>query len=784
MTPLQNVLGRLSGVKKSGDEYSARCPAHEDRKASLSLSETSDGAVLLKCHAGCNASEILAPIGLELRDLFPPKSCPHPSGNGKPKTSGPTFPMAKDAVAHLQSHHGKRSAFWTYHDVQGDPCGLILRWDKHDGKHIRPVAKHEDGWRIGAMPEPRPLYGLPKLAEAKRVIICEGEKATDAARNLVFVATTSAGGSGAASKSDWTPLAGKNVLILPDNDAPGRKYAETVAGILGRLTPPAEVRILDLAQHAPNLPEGGDLADVLADTEWCGLPLGDNAQPADLAALLKRLAQEVEPWQQPADADPNIENQGEQKRGPNYAEQLVRLAHSHFRFGRTEKDDLFAVALKGPNLAIMLKGSGDALRAKLARMYRQATGRTPGASALADAMTVLAGEAMEAEPEPVHLRLAAHDGGVVIDLGNRDGRAVIVRPGAWEVVDRSPILFRRTALTGALPTPTRGGTLTDLREFLNVTDESWPLIAGWLVAALLPDIPHAVLLLSGLQGTGKSCAARELVLLVDPSAAPLRSEPRDLEQWQIVASGSWAVAIDNLSHISAWLSDALCKAATGDGLVKRKLYTDGDLAVIAFRRVVLLTSIDAGALRGDLGDRLLLADLEPIPPTARRCEREIDALFAERQPSLFGALLDALAAVLAKLPHVRPAQLPRMADFGRVLAAADAAEVTEGALERFCAQQGRIAGEVIDADPFGVALVDFMRVQRRWDGTATELLAALRPDFSDKMPYGFPKPNGVKGRLKRLTPALATQDITVTWERQGSTRERRRLIYLVVGKAA
>jgi hypothetical protein len=101
-------------------------------------------------------------------------------------------------------------------------------------------------------------------------------------------------------------------------------------------------------------------------------------------------------------------------------------------------------------------------------------------------------------------------------------------------------------------------------------------------------MPHAVLLLSGFQGSGKSCAARVLVPLVDSPAAPLRSEPRDLEQWQVAASGSWAVATDNLSQISTWLSDAICKAATGDGLVKRKLYTDGELAVLAFRRAVLL----------------------------------------------------------------------------------------------------------------------------------------------------------------------------------------------------
>src|SRR5690606_17331555 len=146
---------------------------------------------------------------------------------------------------------------------------------------------------------------------------------------------------------------------------------------------------------------------------------------------------------------------------------------------------------------------------------------------------------------------------------------------------------------------------------------------------------------------------------------------------------------------------------TGDGLVRRKLYTDGDLAVISFRRVVLLTSIDPGALRGDLGERLLLADLELIPELNRRTETELDSLFVERWPRLFGALLDALAATMTKLPVVSPKRLPRMADFGRVLAASDAAGVTAGALQQLLSQNNRIAAEVVDADPFAGAVVEF-----------------------------------------------------------------------------
>jgi putative DNA primase/helicase len=295
MTPIETLLARLPGAKKAGNSWSARCPVHDDRHASLSVSTGDDGRVLLHCHAGCDTAAIVAALGLELRDLFPPKAGPTPARNGKPTGGGRTFATAEDAVAALERRHGKRSALWTYHDAQGEPVGLVVRWDKTGGKDIRPVARHSDGWRIGAMPEPRPLYGLPDLAAARRVIVCEGEKAADAARSLGFVATTSAGGSQAATKPDWGPLRNKEVVILPDHDAAGEKYANDVAQ-LATAAGAASVRILRLADHAPDLPYKGDLADVLSDERWCGLPLGDAAEPADLATLIEQLAQAVEPW--------------------------------------------------------------------------------------------------------------------------------------------------------------------------------------------------------------------------------------------------------------------------------------------------------------------------------------------------------------------------------------------------------------------------------------------------------------------------------------------------------
>ncbi len=299
MTPVDRVLAKLPGAKKSGKGWSARCPAHDDRNPSLSVSEGDDGTVLLKCHSGCTTAAILDAVGLTPRDLFPNKVDAAPKRNGKPHTNAPSgrlFASASDAVAELERIHGKRSALWTYHDATANPVGLVVRWNQSEGKKdIRPVSRHADGWRVGAMPNPRTLYGLPELETAKCVIVTEGEKAADAARSLGFVATTSAGGSQAAKMSNWQPLAGKEVWILPDNDAPGRKYADAVAAILARLHPVPAVRVIEL----PNLPEGGDIVD------WIEAH-GDAAEPAAMRAEIEALAGAVEAEEgghEPNDAD-------------------------------------------------------------------------------------------------------------------------------------------------------------------------------------------------------------------------------------------------------------------------------------------------------------------------------------------------------------------------------------------------------------------------------------------------------------------------------------------------
>ena len=124
--------------------------------------------------------------------------------------------------------------------------------------------------------------------------------------------------------------------------------------------------------------------------------------------------------------------------------------------------------------------------------------------------------------------------------------------------------------------------------------------------------------------------------------------------------------------------------------------------------VIALTSIDAGALRGDLGERLLLVELEPIAPEHRRTEQALNEAYRVAHPEILGALLDLLAAVLGRLASVRVPKLPRMADFARVLAAVDATLGTDS-LTLYAEQGKRIAGEVLDADPVGEVVATWVR---------------------------------------------------------------------------
>jgi hypothetical protein len=303
-----------------------------------------------------------------------------------------------------------------------------------------------------------------------------------------------------------------------------------------------------------------------------------------------------------------------------------------------------------------------AFRRWLARQFYQEHEKAPGSQALQDTVTVLEGKALFDGPEyPVYTRLAEHAGAIYLDLADADWRTVKITPDGWQVANESPVKFRRPRGMLPLPCPVTGGCLDDLRQLFNIKDDqAWRLLKGFLVQMLNPKGPYPALIFHGEQGSAKSTQCRMVRALNDPNTAPLRAAPRDGRDLIIAATNGWVIALDNLSSVSDWLSDAICRLATGGGFATRELYSDGEESLFDAERPVILNGIEELATRGDLLDRAIVIYLPSIPEEHRRPEATLWSDFAAQHPKILGALLDAVSMALRKRDDVQLKGLPRM----------------------------------------------------------------------------------------------------------------------------
>ncbi len=230
-SPLYRVLAALPGdqsPRKSGAGYVARCPAHDDQHASLSIGTGLDGRVLLRCFVGCSADAIVAALGLQLYDLFE-KS---PQGNPIRR-----FKLVAPNGEHIATH--------VREDVPGDK----KIWWEHDGKR----------GLNGTPLESLPLYRLPDVLAAdpsRPVIVCEGEKAADALTDIGLLAVgTVTGAASTPCEASLAALSPHEVWLWPDHDEPGQQHMQRIAQRLHD-----HVRWLAW----PTTLKGGDAADYVS----------------------------------------------------------------------------------------------------------------------------------------------------------------------------------------------------------------------------------------------------------------------------------------------------------------------------------------------------------------------------------------------------------------------------------------------------------------------------------------------------------------------------------------
>jgi hypothetical protein len=334
-----------------------------------------------------------------------------------------------------------------------------------------------------------------------------------------------------------------------------------------------------------------------------------------------------------------------------------------------------------------------------------------------------------------------------------------------------------------LPEPQKGGDLNLLRTFLNLgvddaSEDRWRLFVAWLLASLRPGVPCPILIFGGEQGSAKSTQTRIARLLTDPSTVPLRSSPSKVDDLMVGATSSWVLALDNLSSVQPWLSDALCRLSTGGGLSKRELYSDAEEVLLDAQRPVILNGIGEIANRSDLLDRAIVIELPVLDEAQYQAERDFWTAFDAVHPKVLGGLLDALVGALANVDQVCLDRLPRMADFATWITAAEGTLGWEpGAfMVSYTGNRNESHEIAIESSPVGVPLR--VIADGGFDGTFTQLLEKLNEAVEEKArPKDWPKSaRGLSSDIQRIAPNLRRVGYAV--EATGTSKGKRRTIIL------
>jgi hypothetical protein len=409
-------------------------------------------------------------------------------------------------------------------------------------------------------------------------------------------------------------------------------------------------------------------------------------------------------------------------------------------------------------------------RSWLSQKYYQQRKKVVPQAVVTDALATIDGlirYRSDTERIRLHNRFAWHDGCLWYDLADEMWRAVRIGVDGWEIVDEVPALFRRHSHQLPQVEPEPSGDLSPFLQFLNVTDPTDQLLVlVWSVTALLPDVPRAVLIVHGPQGSAKSMMTKFLRQMVDPSSVPMPRFPRGDDEMALVLDHHAMIGFDNASVLRDHVSDTLCRAVTGDGFSKRKLYSDDTDVIRAFKRAIVLNGINVPATRPDLLDRSILVKLNMIPEGQRREERELDARFEALRPVLFGAALTTLSRAMAMVEDVVLPSLPRMADWTRwgyavaeVIGCGGTAFLDAYSRNRRAQNREALTGHLI-----GAAVAALMDDRADWQGTPSTLLDELNRiadrDRIDTRQKSWPKdPSWLTRRLNEVETVLQAEGI-------------------------
>ena len=698
---LTDLLSRLNGVERRGNQHQAKCPVHDDNKPSLSVSE-SDGKILLHCHAKCSTESIVAALGLEMKDLFTvDKPLPNRADN-KPK---------RDITA-----------VYDYKDLDGNIVHSTVRYDPKDFRQRRPDPNNPGKyiWKNvfeGVTPI---LYNLQAVTQAikdnRPVFVVEGEKDCETLAGLGFTATTCPMGAGKWSSKYSDMLKDSTVYIMADNDEAGKSHALNVAKSLSGKA--AEVYMIDITTETPEtiteIPKGWDITDLLKATP-------QEKQKAVVVHLTASSTQYGGDGDDESDED--VEG-GSPKGKKSQAELLMNLIKdSGVDYFHSDIKELYAALPVDGHVEVTAINSRN-FELWLNRQFYNAYDKPISKDAIKQVLSVLSAKALYDNPTPVKLntRVAEYDGAFWYDLTNKSWQAVKTTTEGWEVVDNPPLIFERHNHQSPQVMPIKGGDIRKILNYVNIKEYKTLFLCD-LVSKFIPNFPHPMPDFHGEKGAAKSTVSVLMKLLIDPSKLRTLGLPKDERDFVVVFREHWFVPFDNIGFISTDISNMFCRVIVGDGIQQRRLHTNSESVIFELQRCIAVNGIDIVPTKSDLLDRTILYELMRIDDADRRELSEVMAAFEADRAYILGGIFDVMVNAKSIYPTVKLQGLKRMADFTRWGYAIGEALGGLGGefLAEYQQNNERQNDEVMTNDPVATLTIEFMKDRNDWYGTHSAL---------------------------------------------------------------
>lgn len=369
----------------------------------------------------------------------------------------------------------------------------------------------------------------------------------------------------------------------------------------------------------------------------------------------------------------------------------------------------------------------------------------------------------------LHNRLCWYLGDIWYDLGN--WTAVKISKEGWNIIKNPPILFRHYAHQIPQVIPVKSDLcIGNLQRFINMNIESQFLFIVNLISCFIPDFPHPIFSIYGEQGTSKTTNARIIKKLVDPSKMEVISIPNDKNEFIQILDHNYVCIFDNVSQLSQWQSDLLCRAITGDGSSKRMLYSNDEDIIFNYIRIAAINGINIVGNRPDLLDRSILLETQFIPNNMRKTELQFWNKFDEIKPQLLGVIFDSISNAMKIYPNIKLDTLNRMADFTKWSYAISATfnqddlKLDDVFLKIYTANITRQKDEALDNDIIAELLFKILEARSTYKTTASQLLVDLNAqaeieNINTKV-KSFPKqPNVLMKRLNTLKNGLRSKGI-------------------------